>query len=146
MSSKRILIVDDDSSVVRILGRIFTREGFTVTTCHNGAQAVEPLSTQTFDAMICDVQMPRLSGPELVRQVTSAGVRLPTCTFIITSRSEDEQRDWVSAYPEIELVEKPVGPKQLLRLVTRRLQLPAPQAESPGAKGVPGAGEERRAA
>ncbi len=72
--------------------------------------------------MICDIQMPRMSGPMLCRHLASTGPYLPGCTLIVTSRTEAEERDWVSAFPGVSLIEKPVGPKHLLRLVRQRLQ------------------------
>lgn len=123
MSSRRILIVDDDSNVVRILARTFERSGYAVTTARNGAQAHETLATQDpFAAMICDIQMPQLTGRELCQKLASEGPYLPPVIVIVTSRSEADERSWVQEIPSISLVEKPVGPKQLLRTVRERLE------------------------
>ncbi len=123
MDRMRVLVVDDDSTVSRILGRVFERSGLQVTTAPNGKRALDILteSAERFDAMVCDIQMPYMTGRELVRHLTTEGPYLPGCVFIVTSRSESEERDWVKAHEGISLVEKPVSPKQILRLLKQRL-------------------------
>jgi CheY-like chemotaxis protein len=119
--TKRVLIVDDDASVRRVLARSFERAGFAVGTAPHGEAALGELSAAQYDVMICDIQMPRMSGPMLCRHLATTGPYLPRITLIVTSRSEDEERAWVSAFPGVSVVEKPVGPKHLLRLVRERL-------------------------
>ena len=121
MLGARVLIVDDDSSVARVLARIFERSGFIVTTAPDGEWALGLLREQQFDAMICDIQMPRLDGRQLCEHLASSGPPLPPCTIIVTSRSEVEERAWVAGFPGVRMVEKPVGPKQLLRIVHQTL-------------------------
>ncbi len=123
MTEKRwkILIVDDDAAVSRILIRVFQRAGFEVLTAPNGKLALGLVAENQFDAMISDIQMPYMDGRELVRHLAGKGPYLPGCTFVVTSRSEDCERRWVNEHPGVRLVEKPVSPKQMLRLVTERL-------------------------
>jgi CheY-like chemotaxis protein len=121
MASKRVLIVDDDSSVQRVLVRVFERAGFTVASASNGCQALSQLAAERFDAMVSDIQMPKMTGRELVSTLVSEGPYLPGCVFIVTSRSESEERNWVYQYPGVSLLEKPVSPKEILRLVQQRL-------------------------
>jgi len=125
MDSPRVLIVDDDSSVARVLARTFERSGFLVTTAPDGEWAFSLLSEQTFDALICDIQMPRLDGRQLCHRLAANGMRLPATTLIVTSRSEERERAWVAALPGARLVEKPIGPKHLLRIVREQLLEPA---------------------
>ena len=61
-----ILLVDDDPEVAWALGRYFTRAGFAVTTCGDGAEAISVLKLRHFDTVITDVQMPRLNGLALI--------------------------------------------------------------------------------
>ncbi len=138
MQSRRVLIVDDDSAVQRILVRVFRRAGYDVTAASNGRQALERLGEQSFDAMVSDIQMPQMTGRELVQHLSADGPYLPGCVFIVTSRSEAEERDWVHTHPGVALLEKPISPKEILRLVEQRL------AEGPPAPGL--TDEQRRAA
>lgn len=122
MGTKRVLIVDDDASIRRVLSRAFERAGFGVGTAPHGEAALAELSAAHYDVMICDIQMPRMSGPMLCRHLATTGPYLPGCTLVVTSRSEDEERAWVSAFPGVAIIEKPVGPKHLLGVVRQRLQ------------------------
>jgi DNA-binding NtrC family response regulator len=122
MSSWKVLIVDDDVAVSRILVRVFQRAGFETLSAANGEQALGFLIQDAgIHALISDIQMPRMSGKELVTHLAHHGPYLPSCTFIATSRSEVGERTWVEALKTVRLIEKPVSPKQVLRLVTEHL-------------------------
>jgi len=121
MNSRRVLIVDDDSSVQRVLVRVFQRAGYIVDSASNGRQALSKLAAEHFDALVSDIQMPKMTGRELVSTLASEGPYLPGCVFIVTSRSENEEREWVYQYAGVSLLEKPVSPKEILRLVQQRL-------------------------
>ncbi len=121
MDPKRVLVVDDDSSVSRVLVRVFERAGFQVACARDGCQALDLLTRDRFDVLVCDIQMPRMTGRELCEHCASEGPALPAQVFIVTSRAGDEERAWVKKFPGVTLVEKPAGPKQLLRMVTRQI-------------------------
>ncbi|MBM3316411.1 MAG: response regulator [Candidatus Eisenbacteria bacterium] len=129
--SARILIVDDDIAVTRILKRTFELAGYAAEAVGDGRHALTALARQRFDAMVCDIEMPNMTGRELCRRLASEGPYLPRCVFIVTSHTEDEERGWIGEFSNIALIEKPVGPKQLLRRVARGLL--------EGADGEPGA-------
>ncbi len=121
MDGNRVLIVEDDSSVRRVLVRVFEQAGFEVAMASNGEKAVEVLAGGQFDLMISDINMPKMDGQELCEHLSADGPYLPECIFIVTASAEDEKRDWVGRFPNITVVEKPVGPRQLLQLVKQRL-------------------------
>jgi CheY-like chemotaxis protein len=116
-----VLIVDDDPAVALVLVRMFTKAGFATSHVSNGLLALEALSAKHFDAMICDINMPRMNGRELCRRLHEEGPYLPECVYVVTSLTELEERDWLREIPSIELVEKPVSPRELLRRVHERL-------------------------
>ena len=113
MEAKRILIVDDDTTVARILVRVFERAGHKVTSASNGRRALARLEEagERFDAMVSDIQMPEMTGRELCLHLASTGPYIPACVVIVTSRSEDEERIWVQECPGVSLV---VGLAQVL--------------------------------
>ncbi len=124
MSDYKVLIVDDDAAVSRILVRVFQRAGYITESAQNGLVALEHLKNHEthFDAMISDIQMPKMNGRELVDHLIASGPYLPGVTFIATSSSKACERDWIEKFPDVNLVEKPVSPKKVLKLVTARLQ------------------------
>ena len=123
VSDLKVIVVDDDAGVRRVIARNFVREGFTVADAPNGEKALEMINKEHFDIMICDISMPKMSGKELCEHLAAEGPYLPACTCIVTSCADSEQRDWVSGIPGIDLIEKPVGPRQLLRHVKERLMI-----------------------
>ena len=56
--SKRILIIDDEPDLLDLVERRLTKVGFSVTKALNGVLAIETLKSQTFDAVLCDINMP----------------------------------------------------------------------------------------
>jgi CheY-like chemotaxis protein len=61
-NSWRVLVIDDESSVVNGLVRILRRDGYTVETAANGQQALVRLSEHAYDLLLCDLRMPDLDG------------------------------------------------------------------------------------
>lgn len=64
-----LLFVDDDPAVVHMLGNFFSKKGYTVVTAADGVEALAQLTAQAFDAVIADLNMPRLDGWGLLRMV-----------------------------------------------------------------------------
>src|SRR5579872_3473939 len=73
----RILLVDDDDAVLKGTRRILEKAGHQVVTCSSGDDALELLASQTFDAMISDIQMPGTTGLKLLRAVREHDLDLP---------------------------------------------------------------------
>jgi len=67
-----ILIIDDDPSVLRILGRVLSRAGYEVTEAADGATALRRFAGHPTDLVITDMCMPRMGGLELLQRVTEA--------------------------------------------------------------------------
>ena len=59
----RVLVIDDDASVVDGLVRVLSRDGYTVETAANGQRALALLSQHAYDLLLCDLRMPDLDGP-----------------------------------------------------------------------------------
>jgi CheY-like chemotaxis protein len=70
--NQRILVADDDPAILRLIATILEKDNFTVVTARDGREAYKILQTDpNFAAAILDVVMPHISGPELVRYMTS---------------------------------------------------------------------------
>ncbi len=106
-----ILIVDDDPEQVWALGRYFTRAGFSVTTCGDGAEAISVLESRNFDTVITDIQMPRLNGLALVDWLRTN--RSATRVVVITAFGGPAIRHLSITKGAILYLEKPVDPDLL---------------------------------
>jgi len=69
MAGEKILIVDDEAGMQRLLSRVLTREGYQATPVGSAREALELISQDSFDLMITDIQMPEMNGLELLREV-----------------------------------------------------------------------------
>jgi CheY-like chemotaxis protein len=59
----KILLIDDEPSIIRGLARLLHRDGYTVETAVNGQQALALLQERRYDVIVCDLQMPDVDGP-----------------------------------------------------------------------------------
>lgn len=111
---KRILLVDDEAHVIRVMQHALEREGYVVDSARNGEQALEKIRHQQPDAMVVDVQMPRMTGDQLCMQLKD---EFPLRNFLImvcTSRTEAEYRDWSNSFKDLIFIEKPMSIRVLL--------------------------------
>ena len=69
MEPAKVLVVDDEPSILRLLNEALTQWGYQVTTAANAREAIEALRTGLFDAAITDIRMPDMSGLELLRAI-----------------------------------------------------------------------------
>lgn len=65
----RILVVDDEESIREFLDIMLRKEGYEVTLAEDGARAIDLLKKKTFDLVISDLQMPQVTGMELLKHV-----------------------------------------------------------------------------
>lgn len=117
--NKHILLVDDEPHVTRVLRLMLEREGYTVASASDGHEALEKMAQRRPDVMVSDIQMDGMDGRQLCRTVRE---RYPDETFLIlvmTSMTAASEREWVRELPNIEFLEKPLSPRQLVaRLAT----------------------------
>jgi two-component system OmpR family response regulator len=86
----RILIVEDDAVLADGLSRSLRAGGYAVDAVENGDKADAALSAQTFDLVILDIGLPRLSGLEVLKRLRSRDSRTPV--LILTAADSIEQR------------------------------------------------------
>src|SRR3989442_15946842 len=69
MDAAKILVIDDESSILMLLKEALTKWGYQVTAASNGAEAGEALRNGMFDAALTDVRMPDMNGIDLLRAI-----------------------------------------------------------------------------
>lgn len=85
----RILVVDDSPTTRAVLRNVFTAAGYAVRTATDGVNALDHLRSQPVDLVISDVEMPRLNGIDLTRQI-KAKFGLPV--ILVTGREKEQHR------------------------------------------------------
>ena len=111
---ERILIVDDEPHVIRVLRMALEQSGYLVDDAANGIQAMEYLGKQHPDLVITDIDMPRMDGKELCMNINSTLPNRVFGIYVLTARAELEHRQWAKEIPNLEFMEKPVSIRKLL--------------------------------
>lgn len=89
-SRDRVLVVDDDTSLRRMLGRTLAAEGFEVTVAADGGAALAAAERSAPDVIVLDVAMPALDGLAVCRRLRDKG--LPTPILMLTARDAVSDR------------------------------------------------------
>jgi two-component system chemotaxis sensor kinase CheA len=89
---RRVLVVDDSLTSRELERSILEAAGYAVETAVDGVQALERLGQQTFDAVICDVEMPRLDGFALTQAIRADARLQHLPVILVTSLERPEER------------------------------------------------------
>jgi chemosensory pili system protein ChpA (sensor histidine kinase/response regulator) len=112
-----VMIVDDSLTVRKITGRLLSREGYHVLAAKDGVDALEQLLDIVPDVMLVDIEMPRMDGFDLTRNVR-ADARLKNVPIImITSRTADKHRNYAREIGVNHYLGKPYQEDELLGLI-----------------------------
>ncbi len=114
---RRYLLVDDNRAFAENLAEIIQDLGAEVTIAECGAQALELVQQQRFDAMLTDMRMPVMGGAELVHRVRGLDPGLPA--IVATAYSGDEDLRIARDEGLLAILQKPVPVETLLKLLER---------------------------
>ena len=132
--SSHILVVDDDGDIRQLSAGALVRFGYRVDLAEDGAAAWKALQANSYDLLITDNKMPKLSGVELVKKVRSVGMTLPVVLASSAIPTEELERNpWLQLAATLE---KPFSRGQLLETV-REVRLAADDAISSAAAFFP---------
>ena len=125
----RVLVADDETSLLRVTVRLLTSTGYDAEGAEDGEAAWTALNREPFDLLITDHCMPRLSGVELLKRLRSARMELPVIMVSGVMPTEElERHPWLRL--DDRLI-KPYSATDLLRRVAAALN-PAPPARELG--------------
>lgn len=117
MSKGRILIVDDEKHLRRILKRLLNDEGYTVDIASTGTAAVARVKENGYDLAITDLRLPGMSGQETIRRVEEIN---PGIKFIIISGYQlDPEMEAKIRQGVYSFFEKPFVNKEVIAEVKR---------------------------
>ncbi len=115
--AKKILVIDDEAHIRRVLEVKLKNRGYQVITAKNGQQGLEFIHSQKPDAVVTDINMPLLDGDELCKMTDYLKKKRPFLTLVITARISPEEQDWVQKMRDTQLMEKPFSPSRLVACI-----------------------------
>lgn len=123
-----VLVVDDSLTVRRVTQRLLTREGYRVTLAKDGLDALEKLAEETPMVVLSDIEMPRMDGFDLVRNLRNDARWRNIPIVMITSRIAQKHRDYAMELGVDHYLGKPYSEEELLSLVVSYTRQAAEQA------------------
>jgi len=117
---KRVLLLEDDPSMQRLVAKILGREGFRVDVFLTGRQAIAAVKDAAYDVLLLDLMMPHEGGMTVIRHFRANDPAMLKRSILFTA-SPDSLIDALSGeVPTV--VQKPFEPKQLIDAVRRMSQ------------------------
>uniref|UniRef100_UPI0040564F2C response regulator transcription factor n=1 Tax=Candidatus Electronema sp. TaxID=2698783 RepID=UPI0040564F2C len=86
----KILVVEDEQRLARLLKKGLEENAFAVDVCHDGEEGLYMAETSPYDAMVLDVMMPKMDGFTLLRNLRERNIKTPV--IMLTARGEVESR------------------------------------------------------
>jgi chemosensory pili system protein ChpA (sensor histidine kinase/response regulator) len=109
-----VLVVDDSLTVRKITGRTLTREGYNVVVAKDGIEALERMQVRAPDVIVTDIEMPRMDGFDLTRNVRADPLLKDLPVIMITSRTADKHREHAAELGVTVFLGKPYEERELL--------------------------------
>ena len=119
---KTILIVEDEKELAAILTDELTANGYRVVTAQNGREGLDMLQTIEPDLIVCDRNMPLMSGYELLERIRGVYPQYSSLPFIfLTALSDPRDRHSVSHLEPTAYLEKPVNFDKLINTIKQAI-------------------------
>lgn len=126
----KILVIEDEPTLARLLSYNLTQEGYEITIVDHGGDGLQTALQMSHDLIILDIMLPGLNGFEILSKLRQKGVKTPV--IILTARNAEEEVVQGLKYGADDYITKPFGVAELLARVSavlRRTQTDHPFAE-----------------
>ena len=110
----RILVVEDHEDNRRILRDLLRKTGYEMVEAHDGEAALERVSSERFDLILMDIQLPGIDGYEVARRIRADSASAATPIIAVTSYALIGDEDKARLAGCIDYVSKPYRPRELL--------------------------------
>ena len=121
-----VMVVDDSLTMRKVLGRLLEREGFEVIIAKDGMDALQLLQDVTPDIILTDIEMPRMDGFGLVRNIRDDIRTKNTPVVMISSRTAEKHRNVAAELGVNAFFGKPVPDDELVAKINELLQITIP--------------------
>ena len=125
MMAPKILLVDDDKSLLRVLAAILNRQGYSVDAVESGKEALKNIETTRYHLALLDVRLQDMNGLDLRKMIKARAKGTPVITF--TGLPSDADEALALSYGAEAYLEKPIKPEILLDVIRgniRKAEMP----------------------
>lgn len=131
MPTPKVLIIDDERSLVEILTHNLEREGYEVLSAHDGQDGLRQAQLRLPDVIVLDLMLPVISGLEVCRELRNNPTTREIPIIMLTAKSEESDQLVGFAMGADDYVTKPFSTKVLVQRVKKELRHRLSQEEHP---------------
>ena len=113
-NNKKVVIIDDEAHIRRVIEIKLKKLGYQVMTAKNGKEGLNLIKTQKPDVVISDIMMPEMDGKALCQETNVLKKDYPFLTIIMTCRISTDEESWISDMQDTLFMEKPFSPTKLV--------------------------------
>jgi chemosensory pili system protein ChpA (sensor histidine kinase/response regulator) len=125
---RTVMVVDDSLTVRKITSRLLEREGYRVLAAKDGVDALEQVHRSLPDIMLVDIEMPRMDGFDLTRNLRGDPRTAAVPIIVISSRTADKHRTHAFELGVNDFIGKPYQEAELLAHIQKYLEPQAAEA------------------
>jgi len=118
--SVRLLLVDDDPNMQRMVALFLNKSSYELEIAGNGRKALELLDKNKFDLIISDMQMPLMDGAELLRKIREKKIKAPV--ILISAYTSLDRQDEIDASDFAAVLFKPFDGSNLISIIEKILK------------------------
>lgn len=107
--SKRVLLVDNQAHVLRVMKSTLNRSGYDVETAMSADMALSLVGESHFDVLIIDNGLEKLDGQQLIYTIEDRFRDCAPAMFLVTDQNVDMLQKWCSQFDRTECLEKPIS-------------------------------------
>lgn len=122
MKNYKILVVDDEANIARILAYELKKENYTVLIANDGSEALELSKKELPDLIISDIMMPKMDGYEFCRHLKENSTLRSVPFIFLTAKVGEENKVYGYSIGAQKYLTKPVNKDELLKAVNLRLK------------------------
>ncbi|MBC7873484.1 MAG: sigma-54-dependent Fis family transcriptional regulator [Ferruginibacter sp.] len=116
---KRILLIDDDIDMCRLLSHFLQRKGFETDIAHSGAKGLAKFKESVFDVVLCDFRLGDMDGRKVLEEIKA--INQDVVVIIITGYSDVKMAVEVMRHGAFDYITKPLIPEEVINVINRGL-------------------------
>lgn len=116
-SQRAVLVIDDDQDIVQVLEAILQAEGYQVDVASDGMDGLSRIQAHNYDAVICDMMMPRMRGDTLYGEIVRCLPWMSRRFLFVSGLARSPDKAHFFSQPNVLWLEKPFHPDEVMQIV-----------------------------